>query len=293
MLTLSYNKVCSTAPRRSRLGSKLGATNNFEDFGGSASRGLEKKPRTMCVNVPLLRARAVSLCMSPQSLRFLAFWTVTFPVGTPEDIAFAVFNSALTQMRKNLNLGSYLWAAETQKNGTIHYHLLCNRYMRIRAVNRIFATSINFHVEAGSIDWGRSSFERYNGVDVKYIFRSSSSATLQHKKRVAQKVVSYIMKYISKNPARTVHRRWHCSRCVSALPCKIEIEEVDMRVLFESMRAAGLRVRFVRYDHCEIYYGNFFGSDLWVDWMFGAMAPGHRAPMAIPTLRPATSRLPV
>lgn len=283
MLTLSYNKICSTPPRRVKETSKLGSSDAFDEFGGSESLASGKSQRAMRVNVPLLRARAVSLCMSPKSLRFLAFWTITFPSGLTEDLAFVIFNSALTQMRKNLGLQSYLWAAETQKNGTIHYHLLCNRYMRIQHVNRIFASSINYYAEKGVTSWGKSSVSRYNGVDVKYIFRSNSNATINHKRRVAERVVAYIMKYISKNPAQTVHRRWHCSRCVSDLPVKIEIEEVDMLVLCEDMRKSGMRVRFVKYDHCEVLYGNFFRSDFWAKWLFGAGAPGHRASMAGPT----------
>lgn len=270
---LRYNKITSTAPRRPIDPEKAEQRREVARIRRASRPASTPTPRKMRVNVPLLRERAVSMTMSPKSLRFLAFWTFSFPAGISEEIAYTVFNSVLTQCRKNMGLEDYLWACEHQKNGTIHYHMLCNRYLRVQSVNRATATSIAYYVERGLAAWGKSSREKFNGVDVKYIFRSNSAAKLPDKQRAALRVVGYIMKYISKDSKPSERRRWHCSRSVSSLPTRIEIEEVDVNVILRDIHSKKVRGHFRKYDYAEVWYAMLLRSPLWYEWFFGGGPP--------------------
>lgn len=83
-----------------------------------------------------------------QSKKFLAFYSISFPMGFPDEFAYQCFNTVKTRMREECGLKSYLWVAERQKNGTIHFHMLTNTFMQIRKVNYFMARAINTQIRS-------------------------------------------------------------------------------------------------------------------------------------------------
>jgi hypothetical protein len=154
------------------------------------------------------------------SAKFIAFYSVGFPANISDNEAFVCWNYWLTCLRKRFNLTNYVWVSERQKNGTLHYHMLTNNYMPIKSINRCMAIIINNRVLAGSVSWGNSSLEKYNGVDVDSVWGSK-----RHKKtgkalnpvQLRQWIGAYLTKYVSKNNETFSHLCWHCSRSVSIL----------------------------------------------------------------------------
>lgn len=154
------------------------------------------------------------------SQKFIAFYSVSFPIDTSDDMAFVCWNYWLTLLRKQFNLTNYIWVSERQKNGTLHYHMLTNNYMPILQINRGMAIIINNQVKEGNMQWSGSCLEKYNGVDVDSIFNSK-----RHKKtgknlnpsEVRNWISLYVTKYVIKNTAEFTHLCWHCSRSVSML----------------------------------------------------------------------------
>lgn len=140
-----------------------------------------------------------------ESKKFMAFFTVSFPQGMTDNSIFKVWNTFLTRVRKAFNLKCYLWVAERQKNGTLHFHMVVNRYMSIRVVNGYMAISLRNELEKRPQEGVNFSGFAYNGVDVK---RCDSNM-----KRLA----CYLTKYVSKNNEEFERLAWHCSRFVSAL----------------------------------------------------------------------------
>lgn len=139
-----------------------------------------------------------------QSRKFLAFYSISFPMGFPDDYAFKCFNTVLTRLRKNCGLRSYLWVTERQKNGTIHFHMLTNNFMYVRKFNYYMAKAIETQIDKHNID---ANFDmlKYNGVDVRHVNNNKKALNC------------YLTKYVSKNTIIFYRLPYHSSHDISEL----------------------------------------------------------------------------
>lgn len=150
-----------------------------------------------------------------KSKMFLAFYTISFPQNLSDETCYKIFNTWLTRCRKKSGLKSYLWVAERQKNETIHFHLLTNDFMKIKLVNGFMASALKTEKKKGNEVLQGVNVEVYNGVDVKRVGNSKKG------------LITYLVKYISKNDIRFYRLPWHCSRDVSRLFTSINLDESD------------------------------------------------------------------
>ena len=158
-----------------------------------------------------------------KSRKFLAFYSISFPNGLSDNHAYTVFNIWLTRCRKAGGLNTYLWVAERQKNGTIHFHLLTNDHMPIVTVNGYMAVALATVKKKGVEALQSINPEKYNGVDVKIV------------KGTRKSLVSYLVKYISKNEIEFYRLPWHCSRDVSRLFTAMNFDDSEMDKLYEHL----------------------------------------------------------
>ncbi|MFT4224335.1 rolling circle replication-associated protein [Dysgonomonas sp.] len=139
-----------------------------------------------------------------QSRKFLAFYSISFPMGFPDDYAFKCFNTVLTRLRKNCGLRSYLWITERQKNGTIHFHMLTNNFMYVRKFNYYMAKAIETQIDKHNIDVNFDML-KYNGVDVRHVNNNKKALNC------------YLTKYVSKNTIIFYRLPYHSSHDISEL----------------------------------------------------------------------------
>lgn len=215
-------KVPPATSKRAFSGSSL---NNRESKSESAQsklprgrrKGASAKVVKRVYQIPVMKVRdkADAFFQLRQSARFMAFYSISFPAGTSEDVCFQLFNTWLTRVRKSRKDFEYLWIAERQGNNTVHFHMLTHCFLNIRVVNHFMAAAIQTQVQKGNMEWGNSSKELYNGVDVKHVHN-------------AKGVSRYLTKYMTKRKkdesgamVKEYHMfnrlAWHCSRRVSAL----------------------------------------------------------------------------
>lgn len=155
------------------------------------------------------------------------FCTLTFLAPVDDGTGIALLNKYLTSLRKEFAKLQYLWVAERQENGNIHFHIILNRRISIRRYNALWVMQqynaglrgktlfgvpismqeIEARYKAGTIH------KVFNPVDIK---RVRSIAGLS----------AYLTKYITKqgrNPDGSKKEvyfacsPWHCSRGVSKL----------------------------------------------------------------------------
>lgn len=164
----------------------------------------EPKQRVYKLNKKKVREKCTALFGLKQSIKFLAFITISFPLGLSDDEIMQCFNTFLTRCRKNANLSTYLWVAEYQANGTLHFHMLTNNYLPIRQINYYMSKCIENTIRKSKrhINFIAS---KYNGVDIK--------RCENNKKRLRQ----YLTKYISKNTISFYRLPYHSSRDISQL----------------------------------------------------------------------------
>lgn len=207
---------------------------------------LKKSDRV--INKSKAKGKMFALFNLKRSSKFIAFYSVSFPLGCSDDVAFDLWNYWLTYCRKKWGLNNYVWVTERQKNKTIHFHMLTNNWLPISQVNRAMAIIINNAVSRGELSWGNSSINRYNGVDVDSIYNSK-----RHKKtgkqfnpaQLRNWVTKYITKYVTKNSEKFNHLCWHCSRSVSALFTSTLLLLQDSRLITDFLpKIADMYIKF-------------------------------------------------
>lgn len=198
--------------------------------------------RTYKLNKSKARKRLQALCRLETSRKFLAFYSISFPALAPDSVLYEIFNSWLTNCRKRYGLKTYIWIAERQANGTLHFHLLTVNRMDIVMVNKAMAVAIDNKVKQGLMRWGNSSVDRYNGIDVDCVQRPKKRQgenrrqyrmRLNKMKKVLKEdrlkwLTKYLTKYVTKNDIEFTRLPWHCSRDVSALFTCVIISEKDL-----------------------------------------------------------------
>lgn len=186
----------------------------------SAPDKLPPAPRTYRLNKSKIRKKMTAFFHLQATREFCAFYTITFPCGISDDEAYRMFNIWQTRCRRDYNLHSFIWVAERQKNGTIHFHMLTNTKMPIRAVNEYMRQSLLTGTSSNVIQ--RDAISRYNGVDVDNVWypkRRKSSQSTQRRTRddAARYLGRYITKYVSKNNTTFNRLAWHESHDIAAL----------------------------------------------------------------------------
>lgn len=203
-----------------------------------------KKTGSYSINKKEVRSRLVLFVRAMKGKKKLFFWTITFPVNFQDDLAYRCFNTWLTRCRRELNLGAYIWVAERQQNGTIHYHLGLNCYMDVRKANKFMRASIGTVVKSHASGINLASVNTYNGVDIaknRTTKRVINFASKKNRRRLS----SYLSKYVTKNDSKFSRFAWHCSREYSALITTVRFsfnevlnydvfELVDLKEGFES-----------------------------------------------------------
>jgi len=166
------------------------------------------KKKKFHINRKKVMQKSLSLANLRQSQIFLAFYSISFPFGFPDNSAIQCLNSWLTKLRQNSLKFNYIWVAERQKNGTIHFHILMNKFINIRVSNYYMAKSIQTQIKNDKLFDLNFDYRNYNGVDVQRV-------------RNVREVSKYLTKYITKNSENFNCRAWGSCQLTSKLFTKI------------------------------------------------------------------------
>lgn len=176
----------------------------FEDKPITAHHTKKEKKTAYNLNKKKVREKCSAFFGLRKSRKFLAFYSISFPMGFPDDYAFKCFNTVLTRLRKNCGLKSYLWVTERQKNETIHFHMLTNNFMYVRKFNYYMAKAIETQINKHNIAVN-FNINKYNGVDVRHVNNNRKALNC------------YLTKYVSKNTILFYRLPYHSSRDISEL----------------------------------------------------------------------------
>lgn len=240
------NRCTSTGRKSQRKQRLLGVhseTDGIDSFSND-SLLLSKKVRTYSLKKSLIRNRIFAHLNQQKGTKELYFFTVTFPPIVTDDLAYKFFNQWLTVLRMKGILRSYLWVAERQSNGTIHYHIAITHRMYAPKANKEMVTILSNAVRKNQLNWNLQAAKRYNGVDIAKDRKYKRVTNFAEKKR-GRSLSNYLTKYITKNDHQYTHYCWHCSRDFSNLVIKISFTNEELltcnfeaylsdRILFET-----------------------------------------------------------
>lgn len=138
----------------------------------------------------------------------ISFITLTLPstqVHTDNELKANCLNQFLIELKRDYSLSDYVWRAEKQKNGNLHFHLVCSEFVphwEIRARwNRIVE-------KLGYV----SRYRAATGKD-------NPNSTDVHRLEKCKKVARYVAKYCSKNELGhpVQGRLWYASESLQSL----------------------------------------------------------------------------
>ena len=178
-----------------------------------------KKPREYTVHKREVRQRLLGFINTQSGKKELYFWTVTFPMGTPDDVAYRIYNNWLTALRQYKILKNYLWVAERQTltgHNTIHFHIAVPHKMPVQRANSMMRGILKAYSRRGEINFSVYQCNRYNGVDIAKN-RNTKRVTNFALKKGQKSLITYLTKYVTKNNTKFGHLAWHNSRGFSSI----------------------------------------------------------------------------
>jgi hypothetical protein len=172
--------------------------------------------RTYKLKKSIIRQRLLTYIRTGRGKKELYFWTVTFPQGLADDVAYKIYNIWLTSLRQYSMLKEYLWIAERQENGTIHFHIAIPHKMPVKRANAMMAGTLKTFSRRGEIPFSIDQCKKYNGVDIAK-HRKTKKVTNFAIKKGSRSLITYLTKYVTKNNTSFTHLAWHNSRGFSSL----------------------------------------------------------------------------
>ncbi len=125
----------------------------------------------------------------------VAFITLTLPakqIHTDNEIKELCLNQFLIEAKKKWNMRNYIWKAEKQANGNIHFHILIDTFIPYQELRNVWNRIIN---KLGYVD-------RYRQIHHKL----SPNSTDIHSLKKVKNVYSYISKYFKKERRRSNYK---------------------------------------------------------------------------------------
>jgi len=189
------------------------------------------------------------------------FWTFTLPAkqgyefqdgewiepengqNSDQAIKRSVLNTVLQYIRRKG--ANYLWRAETQANGNIHFHVLVDKYLNFNELRLRYIDAIDKHTTL--TDHYKDPFDEWtNGVDVEAV-------------KDLDAIGGYMAKYFSKDDPDNLRRpvsgkQWGASSALKLLKSPAihrECSRKGYEIISEAARAA-----FVAGNYCK--FGDYF-----------------------------------
>jgi hypothetical protein len=186
-----------------------------------------KKVRTYVLKKSLVRLRLLNFINAQKGEKELYFWTITFPPKLSDQLCYKYFNTWLTSLRIAKRLKNYLWVAERQAIGTIHFHIAIPHKMPVVYANKCMSIILANGVRKKEFDWNLQAAKKYNGVDIAKN-RKTKRVTNFAVKKGKKSLVMYLTKYVTKNDTEFYTYCWHCSRDFSNLILKVAFTDKEL-----------------------------------------------------------------
>ena len=219
----------------------------------------------------------------------IVFVTLTLPsvqVHTDKEITNKCFNQLLIELNKYHNVKKYVWRAEKQENGNIHYHLLINEFVEWSQLRKRWNRICN---KLGYVDSYQSSMKEFykngfrptnNSNDKRTIEQqrkayiigqksdwTSPNSTDIHDTRKIHDIKRYISKYMAKQPSINLEtdnlevnpnlvdaRLWSCSQ---------DLSNVEGCQLVEDWQLSDELEKIATNSKCYIYNSTYFEVTLY------------------------------
>ena len=220
--------------------------------GNMSEHAKRKIQRAIDYMVLLSREKKVTEKVYNKTVRFrIAFVTLTLPSTQAHDdktIINSCLNQLLIECKKYHQVDRYVWRAEKQKNGNIHFHLLVDTFIPWNDLRNRWNRIIN---KLGYVD----RFKEKHG-------NKQPNSTDIHSTRKIKNLRKYLAKYMAKNEKHEIEsneqapeytqqtgRIWSCSRDLNNISgLKLDIDQETAQEL----------EKVINSSHCHTYKTDYF-----------------------------------
>lgn len=151
--------------------------------------------------------------------------TLTLVNDCEDTKAVKMLNKFLTATKKQIGTYNYVWVAERQENGRIHFHMIVDKKLDINYVNSLWVVQ---QFNSGVYhDFSNEKLKLYTGLNFKQLHKMGElGQQIAHeylnpvdvvKVKTIDGVSAYLTIYILKNETKMSCAVWHCNRNVSRL----------------------------------------------------------------------------
>lgn len=220
----------------------------------------------------------------------ISFVTLTLPtkqMHTHDEIKSKCLNHFLTVLRQKFKIQNYIWKAELQRNGNIHFHLTFDKFIHYMALRNVWNSAIS------KLGYIREYAEIYKNMDFDeyHYWRSQNGSENLEKNRKAfdygvstdwlspnttdvkqvknvKNLASYLSKYLGKSPAdpnstgivadsleELTGRLWFCSQSISKLNAVQVPLTVQNRAILRLLNSLK-HVRKLEFDWSTLFWYN-------------------------------------
>lgn len=198
-----------------------------------------KKRLTRAINLLVSSAKTKTATHFKTGKEFkfkVNFITLTLPAPqkkvTDKELKKYGLDLFIKRMKRKYKLNSYVWRAERQKNGNLHFHIMSDTYIRFDCIQN---------------DWN-AVLQRWHFIDdfqKKHKHRHPNSTDI-HSVQKIKNLAAYMVKYMSKqgNKNETIEGKlWDCSKNLKIKHnCELVFSKQEEQIWNEGLKQKGAKI---------------------------------------------------
>lgn len=248
-MLLAYDRI--EWPKRAKLPGQATPCANFKNkvaYSGELSPSAKKKLKRAItlITATALPKKAMNYTTNKQFTFRLNFITLTLPAlqgsVTDKQLIRDCLRLWLMKMKDHFNLKSYVWRAERQKNGNLHFHLVTDTYIPYDKIRDHWNKSLS---KLGFID----AFEKKHG-------HRHPNSTDVHAIKNVKNLAGYFMKYMAKDASSADvidGKVWDCSTNLKQKHnCEMLLSEEEVELLARVERTEEIKRK--DNEHCTMWF---------------------------------------
>lgn len=219
---IAYDRIEWHGPKKNNTGK--GPKSKVESYTGKLTPYAKKRlKRSINLMVASAKEKEATNFKTGKLFKFkVNFVTLTLPAPqgsvTDKEIKKEVLDIFIKRLRRKLGLNNYVWRAEKQKNGNLHFHMITDTYLHYEKLRNDWNACLN---KLGFID----KFEAKHG------HRNPNSTDI-HAVWKVKNLTQYFVKYMSKDsPKEDVieGKLWDCSQALKTKEnCEMMLDDTEL-----------------------------------------------------------------